>query len=266
MNDSDSGRRSGLEDANAQDWLGSNQDPDVLLSVPDLGVDKITLTVEDLQADVDLHARVLQVVDLHVGAHASLGKVDLEIDNVHAQAMLKVKLDKVAEVVDRVLRTIDNNPEIVTSLTAPVGRGVEELGRGAGEGVRALGRGSSSGTEDAASGEPTAEKAPSVETDYDVDYDESDRDAGDVDEGERRTESDRDESDRDEFDRDESDRDESDRHGGDVDEGERRTEHRRRSAHQAGRTEPDRRGEKKRDRRDRDEIRSRRRRRESEGC
>ncbi|SDS61866.1 hypothetical protein [Actinopolymorpha singaporensis] len=264
MNDSDSGRRSGIEDANAQDWLGSNQDPDVLLSVPDLGVDKITLTVEDLQADVDLHARVLQVVDLHVGAHASLGKVDLEIDNVHAQAMLKVKLDKVAEVVDRVLRTIDNNPEIVTSLTAPVGRGVEELGRGAGEGVRALGRGSSSGTEDAASGEPAAEKAPSVETDYDVDYDEPDRDEPDRDESDR-DESDRDEPDRDESDRDESDRDGGDRHGGDGDEGERRTEHRRRSAHQAGRTEPDRRGERARDRRDRDEIRSRRRRRESEG-
>jgi len=109
------------------------------LSVPDLGVDKITLKVEDLQADVDLHARVLDLVDLHVGAHVTLGSVELDIENVRAQAMLKVKLDKVAQIVDRVMQTIDNNPELLTSLLAPVGRGVEQLGAGVGEGVREIG-------------------------------------------------------------------------------------------------------------------------------
>jgi len=51
--------------------------------------------------------------------------VDLEIDNVRVQAMLKVKLEKVAEIVDRVMTTIDENPEILTSLTKGVGQGVE---------------------------------------------------------------------------------------------------------------------------------------------
>src|SRR4051794_16307912 len=97
MNDGETNRPPALRSATAQDWLGSNQDPDVLLSVPDLGVDKITLKVEDLQADVDLHARVLDLVDLHVGAHVTLGSVELDIENVRAQAMLKVKLDKVAQ-------------------------------------------------------------------------------------------------------------------------------------------------------------------------
>lgn len=179
-------RSPALEDASAQDWLGSNQDPDVFLSVPDLGVDRISLTVEDLEADVDLHARVLDVVELHVGAKATLGRVDLEIENVHAQVMLKVKLDKVAEIVDRVLQTIESNPEIVTSLTAPIGKGVEELGRGAGQGVRELG--SSSSTSD--------ERQP-IETAHNVEYDEADRDEFDQDEA------DRDESGRDEPDRDE---------------------------------------------------------------
>src|SRR5690606_14893784 len=143
MNDSDDNRQRSLEEASAQDWLGANPDPDVLLSVPDLGVDKITLNVEDLEADVDLHARVLQAVEIHVGAQVTLGRVELEIENVHAKAMLKVKLDKVAQIVDRLMRTIEANPEIITSLTAPIGRGVEELGRGAGEGVREIGKGTS---------------------------------------------------------------------------------------------------------------------------
>lgn len=115
------------EEADAEDWLGTNQDPDVLLSVPDLSVDKISLSVEELHADVDLHARVLKVVELRVGATVDLRQVQLDIENVRTQAILKVKLDKIREIVDRVLTTIDNNPELITSVTAPVGRAAEEL-------------------------------------------------------------------------------------------------------------------------------------------
>jgi hypothetical protein len=152
VSDSDADRGHSLEDATAQDWLGSNQDPDVFLSVPDLGVEKITLNVENLDAHVDLHARVLDIVELHVGADVSLGKVELNIENVSAQAMLKVKLDKVAQIVDRVMRTIDNNPEILTSLTKPIGRGVEKVGEGAGEGVREVGRGAGEGVREVGRG------------------------------------------------------------------------------------------------------------------
>ncbi|MBE1609269.1 hypothetical protein [Actinopolymorpha pittospori] len=204
MKEGGTNRSPALEDATAQDWLGSNQDPDVLLSVPDLGVDRISLNVEDLEADVDLHARVLDVVELHVGAKVTLGRVDLEIENVHAQAMLKVKLDKVAEIVDRVLETIESNPEIVTSLTTPIGKGVEELGRGAGQGVRELG-----------SSSPTSDERQPIETAHNVEYDEADRDA----------EAERDDFDQDEAGRDEFDRDESapadERHRADARDGDR---------------------------------------------
>lgn len=113
-----------LRHATPQDWLGSNQDPDVLLSVPNLGVDKIALTVDNLRAHVELHAKVLDLLELHVGADASIDQVKLEIDNVRVQAMLKVKLDRVVEIVDRVLTTIDNHPEILTSLTGGLGEGL----------------------------------------------------------------------------------------------------------------------------------------------
>jgi hypothetical protein len=158
MSEPEKSRRRPFEDASVQDWLGSNQDPDVLLCVPDLGVDKITLTVEDLVADVDLHARVLNAVDIHVGAHVTLGKVSLEIENVHAQAMLKVKLDKVSVIVDRIMQTIDNHPEILTGLLSPIGEGVRQAGIGVREGLAGPAR--------AETTEP-----PLIETARDVHYD-----------------------------------------------------------------------------------------------
>jgi hypothetical protein len=114
-----------LMNATPQDWLGSNQDPDVLLAVPNLGVDHIGLVVDNLRAHIELHAKVLDLLELHVGADVSIDKVDLQIDNVRVQAMLKVKLEKVAQIVDRVMDTIDRNPEILTNLTAGLGKGLE---------------------------------------------------------------------------------------------------------------------------------------------
>jgi hypothetical protein len=114
-----------LLNATAQDWLGSNQDPDVLLAVPNLGVDHIGLNVDNLRAHVELHAKVLDLLELHVGADVSIDKVELEIDNVRVQAMLKVKLDKVVDIVGRVMDTIDANPEILTNLTGGLGKGLE---------------------------------------------------------------------------------------------------------------------------------------------
>jgi len=114
-----------LTEASVQDWLGSNQDPDVMLSVPNLGIDHIGIKVENLRAHVELHAKVLDLLELHVGAEVSIDEVEIDIENVRVQAMLKVKLDKVAEIVDRVMTTIDNNPEILTNLTGGLGRGLE---------------------------------------------------------------------------------------------------------------------------------------------
>jgi hypothetical protein len=114
-----------LTEASAQDWLGSNQDPDVMLSVPNLGIDHIGINVENVRAHVELHAKVLDLLELHVGAQVSIDKVEIDIDNVRVQAMLKVKLDKVADIVDRVMQTIDNNPEILTNLTGGLGKGLE---------------------------------------------------------------------------------------------------------------------------------------------
>ena len=102
------------------DGEGPSGEPDVLLHVPELRVDEIILDVEDLRAHVSVQADVLNLLRLSVGANVQLGGVHLEIRGVEAQALLKVRLDKVAEIINRVLATIDRNPEIIDQIVPPV--------------------------------------------------------------------------------------------------------------------------------------------------
>ncbi|HKF86821.1 MAG TPA: hypothetical protein VKB85_01955 [Propionibacteriaceae bacterium] len=114
---------------------GPSAEPDVLLDVPQLRVDEIILDVEDLSAHVSVEANVLNLLRLSVGADVQLGGVHLEIRGVEAQALLKVRLDKIAEIINRVLTTIDRNPEIVDQIVPPLGAVTSELERTAGRSV-----------------------------------------------------------------------------------------------------------------------------------
>ena len=124
-------------------------DPDVLLDVTDLRVDEISLEVEDLRAQVSLQADVLQLLRLHVGVEAELGRVQLTIKGVEAKVLLKARLDNVARIIDRVMSTIDDNPDMVRQLLERVGATVEEVGTRAGESVGDLAAGAGSAVEDA---------------------------------------------------------------------------------------------------------------------
>jgi hypothetical protein len=130
-------------------------EPDVLLDVPVVKVDSIHLELDDLDAHVALKAQVLDLVTLNVGVDVHLGKVRLDIKGVEAQALLKVRLDHVVAVVDRVLTTIDRNPELVKSL----GKAVEDVGSGAGhtlgetgEAVDEIGEGAGQAVDDVGQG------------------------------------------------------------------------------------------------------------------
>jgi pyruvate/2-oxoglutarate dehydrogenase complex dihydrolipoamide acyltransferase (E2) component len=126
-------------------------DPDVLIAVPVVKVDSIHLELDDLRAHVALQAKVLELVKLNVGVDVTLGKVSLDIKGVEAQALLKVRLDHVTAIVDRVLTTVDRNPDLVKS----IGKAVKDVGEGtghtlgeSGEAVEDIGE----GTEDALKG------------------------------------------------------------------------------------------------------------------
>src|SRR5919199_992116 len=130
--------------------------PDVLLDVPVVKVDSIDFELNDLRARVSLLAKVGDFVELAVGIDAYLGRVKLGIYGVEAQALLKVRLDNVAAILDRVLTTIDRNPQIVERLVEGVSSAVADIGAGAGSMVEELGPGLSSAVADIGAGAGSA--------------------------------------------------------------------------------------------------------------
>ncbi|WP_254614685.1 MULTISPECIES: hypothetical protein [unclassified Myxococcus] len=110
--------------------------PDVLLDVPTVKVDEISLDVERLHARVALHAELANLVKLDVGAEVDIDRVALTIKGVEAQALLKVRLQRVYEILNRALQTVDNNPELLASLLRPVGHAISEVGEATHETLR----------------------------------------------------------------------------------------------------------------------------------
>jgi e3 binding domain len=105
--------------------------PDVLLDVPELRIDTIHFELDDLDAHVALKARVLNLVKLNVGVDVHLSRTKLDIKGVEAELVLKARLDHVTAIVDRLMTSLDRNPELVKGLS----RAVSDIGQGAGEAV-----------------------------------------------------------------------------------------------------------------------------------
>lgn len=106
----------------------ADQQPDVVLDIPNLSVESITLEVQGLEAHVALDARLANLLHLKAGADASLESVKLDIKGVQAQAALIVRLDNVRAIIERTLQTLDNNPQIITQLTGTLDNAVNVTG------------------------------------------------------------------------------------------------------------------------------------------
>jgi len=117
----------------------AGQQPEVLFDVPLLKVDEIHLEVDSLRAHVSVLAEILTLLRLQVGVDATLQKVSLDIKGVEALAVLKARLDNVAAIIDRVMTTIDNHPEILAELAGGLGPAPGGLGQRAGEALEGAG-------------------------------------------------------------------------------------------------------------------------------
>jgi hypothetical protein len=106
----------------------AEQQPDVLLDIPNLSVESITLEVQGLEAHVSLNAQLANLLKLNAGADVTLEAVKLDIKGVQAQASLVVRLDNVRAIIERTLQTLDNNPQIVTQLLSTVDNTVNTTG------------------------------------------------------------------------------------------------------------------------------------------
>ena len=109
--------------ANGGGGSTGQQEPDVLLDVSELEVDRIRLEVEDLRAHVSVLAQLANLVSLSVGVDARLDRVELEIEGVKAKVLLKVRLEHVRAILEKALETVASVPEILES----VGQTLDEL-------------------------------------------------------------------------------------------------------------------------------------------
>src|SRR3712207_3495354 len=102
------------------------QEPDVVLDVPELEVDRITLEVRDLRAHVSILAELANLLNLSVGVDARLGEVKLEIEGVEAEVHLVARLKNVRAILVKALDTIGEHPEILRILVRSLSRLVRE--------------------------------------------------------------------------------------------------------------------------------------------
>src|SRR5215213_5943659 len=102
------------------------QEPDVVLDVPELEVDRITLEVRDLRAHVSILAELANLLNISVGVDARLDEVKLEIEGVEAEVHLVARLKNVRIILVKALETIGEHPEILRILARSLTRVVRE--------------------------------------------------------------------------------------------------------------------------------------------
>jgi hypothetical protein len=145
---------------------------DVYVDAPVVKVDEIKFEMDDLRAHLAVLAEAGHFVQISAGAGVRLGKVELEIQGVETQALLEARLHNVSKILERVLTSLERNPELLESVgdaLGDVGAGahdlltdtgdtvksagkgaesaVQEVGQGAGEGVAGIGSGAQQGVE-----------------------------------------------------------------------------------------------------------------------
>ena len=118
--DTTQARRPAGQRVAASSSAGTTPNRDVMLEIPELSVDSIGLTVQDVRAHVSLDANAMNFVQITAGVDVGIRKVQLSISGVLAEAYLSVDLDNVARIVDRVVLTLDRNPQILTQVLAAV--------------------------------------------------------------------------------------------------------------------------------------------------
>jgi hypothetical protein len=104
----------------------NGQEPDVVLDVPELEVDRLTLEVRDLRAHVSILAELADLLSLSVGVDARLDEVKLEIEGVEAEVHLIARLKNVRAILEKTLDTIGEHPEILRILSRSLSRVVRE--------------------------------------------------------------------------------------------------------------------------------------------
>jgi hypothetical protein len=112
--------------------------PDVEIHVPELDIDRLEITLENLRAHVDVDATIgregNEFLNISIGVNARIDSAQIVLEDVEAEAHVIAYLDDVRVIALRALEVLDHHPEILTGLVdvpipvpGPVGgRGLQE--------------------------------------------------------------------------------------------------------------------------------------------
>ena len=91
-----------------------------------------------MEAHLALRASLANLLQVVAGVHVHLGKVEVDITGVEAEALMEVRLENLYDILDRALTTLDRNPEILESLVHTADNAIADVGN---VGQKALGSG-----------------------------------------------------------------------------------------------------------------------------
>ena len=112
--------------------------PDVEIHVPELDIDRLEITLENLNAHVDVEATIgrpgNEFLNISIGVNARIDSAQIVLEDVQAEAHVIAYLDDVRVIALRALEVLDHHPEILTGLvdvpspiSEPVGaKGLQE--------------------------------------------------------------------------------------------------------------------------------------------
>ena len=146
---------SNLPDYSVTDPEDIEEAVDVYVDAPVVKVDEIKFEVDDLRAHLAVLAEAGHFVQISAGAGVRLGKVELEIQGVETQALLEARLENVTKILERVVTSLERNPELLKSVgdaLGDVGGGAHDLLTDAGSAVKSAGKGAGSAVEDVGQG------------------------------------------------------------------------------------------------------------------
>jgi len=128
---------------------------DVYVDAPVVKVDEIKFELDDFRAHLALLAEAGHFVQVNAGVGVRLGKVELDIQGVETQALMEVRLNHLSRILERVLTSLDRNPELLRSVgdaLGDVGGGAHDLLTDTGDTVKSAGKGAQSAVQDVGKG------------------------------------------------------------------------------------------------------------------
>jgi len=152
--DSKSGN-SKLPDYSVTDPEDIEEAVDVYVNAPVVKVDEIKFELDDLRAHLAVLAEAGHFVQISAGVGVRLGKVELDIQGVETQALLETRLENVTKILERVVTSLERNPDLLKSVgdaLGDVGEGAHGLLTDTGDAVRSAGKGAGSAVQDVGEG------------------------------------------------------------------------------------------------------------------